>query len=150
MPRKPKSSGTAINKTNLPTGQAYGARGGEMRSLQAMPVPQQSDPVAAAQPTAQPTGAGAATSPAPVTPQEAAANMPFTPVGLGDPTQRPGEPITSGLPTGPGSNQPPALIAPQSTPQDQTLALLLAAQRANPTPGLEALIARYQVINGLS
>lgn len=149
MPRKYKAqTPTGTVKSNLPTGQGYGVQGGEARSLQAMPAPRPADPVANApvSATANTPAGGGMPAPSPV---DVAAATPFTPVGLGDPSKLPGEPVTAGLPSGPGSNAPTPLIAPQTTgAADPTLQILLAAQRAFPNPGIEQLISRYQVLNG--
>lgn len=65
--------------------------------------------------------------------------------GLADPTQRPDEPLTAGLPMGPGPG-PEALAAP---PPDRTGAGLLRRMvRDNPDPELFALLAEAERAQG--
>lgn len=98
---------TDLVASNLPTGQAYGARTDQAAALKAVPA------------------APPPTSTAPPVPQQdpmaAAAAMPFAPVGLGNPSTRPDEPVTAGVPSGPGPNtiaQPPM---PPSGPNPDVL-----------------------------
>lgn len=98
------------------------------------PVPPQAGPVAA-QPT--PTAA-APTGPQPGT------------LGTFLPSQRPGEPITHGLPSGPGGG--PEVMQQPFTPDPlvQASALLSAIPAVHQTPQLKALLAATQasVANG--
>lgn len=157
MPRRAKTAPTpptAIKPTNLPTGQGYGARGGEARSLQALPVPSPTPtPTSPANLSAVPsTPASPGTTPSPMDAHQAALAAaqatPFTSVGLGSPTSSPHEPITAGLPVGAGPSTPPPLIAPQAHPDDQILANLYAAYRAAPNDALARIITQMESNRG--
>ena len=71
-------------------GQAYGEAKAQMDAQRSLPVAAPPPPATA--PPAGPAGPGAATAPGPA----------LTP--LGAPTARPGEPVTAGVPVGPGPN----------------------------------------------
>jgi len=112
MPRKGKGGardgkpgGGYTNRSDLvqapraATGQTYGEAGRQIAAQKAVPLP-------AAAPT--PTPGAAATSPGPTSPRgpspiDVLAAMP----GLMDPSMRPNEPVTAGLPIGPGQSPPP-------------------------------------------
>lgn len=100
MPRKRKrtrpdtSNRSDLQTPRAPTGQPYGAHQDSIQSQQAVPLPQSRPPT---------PGAGAI-------PAAQAHN--FQPVGLGDPTSRPDEPITAGLALGAG-------VGPGGLPQGQ-------------------------------
>lgn len=71
-------------------------------------------------------------------------------MGLLAPTARPAEPVTAGLPVGPGPG-PEALGsagAPTAGPADGVLASLYRAFQANPTDGLRRLIAVAEAQRG--
>lgn len=125
--RKPGGLGnrTDITAASLPTGQPYGARTDQARSLAAVPV----------QPPA-PMGA-------PPSPIDAATAQPFNPIGLGEPTQRPQEPVTAGLPLGAGPG-PQSLTSPLGGPDDQILFNLYRAYQTAPSEGLRALIEQME------
>ena len=97
-----------------PSGQTYGARVAQDRLRQGAPITQQPGP-------GQPTGQPAQNGQAPIA------------GGIRDalfaPTARPGEPITSGVPIGPGSNG--AELLPQDPDE-----LLRAAYMLYPDPAL--------------
>lgn len=63
--------------------------------------------------------------------------------GLTDPSARPQEPLTAGMPMGPG----PGPVAPPR-PQDGSLALLRAMLAENPDPELFALMAEAERAQG--
>lgn len=101
-------------------GQQYGANKAQMDAQRAIPVAP--PPAPATAPPVGPVGPGAATAPGPT----------LTP--LGAPTQRPGEPVTAGVPVGPGPNG----IA---TPGADDLRLRLGAMyQAFPTEEIRQLI----------
>lgn len=83
-----KRTDTGPSKPTLPTGQPYGSR----QNLEQF---QQSGPMATSQPLPGPTAGGGTP---PTQPPPAATLDPFAP------TQRPNEPITAGIPHGPGPN----------------------------------------------
>lgn len=90
-------------RVQVPAGQPYGQR-------QQMEQSQAAVPLAGGTPTAPPPGAGppaGAPTPAPAPPTDqsmldAATQYDFQPNPLVAPTNRPGEPVTAGLATGPG------------------------------------------------
>jgi len=57
------------------------------------------------------------------------------------PTQRPDEPITSGIPMGPGAN---SLSTPSQRPDDPVAAQIRLAYQAAPTPELRAMVNRLE------
>lgn len=138
MPRRtarPRTPGGLGNRTdltaaNLPTGQPYGARTDQARALSLAPAP-----------------TPPSTTPAPITgapdPIAAAQAQPFAPVGLGEPTQRPAEPVTAGLPIGAGPG-PQVLGTPTGGPDDQVLFNLYHAYQIAPSEGLRALIEQME------
>lgn len=99
MPRPKKPGGPGMNRTDLqsvPTGRGYGART-DYEAAASTPAAR------AASAPPQVPGAGGGIPPAGG--DLAAALQSFSnraPVGLGSPTSRPGEPVTQGLPSGPG------------------------------------------------
>jgi hypothetical protein len=101
-----RTDGSPTNP-RLPTGQAYGARQ-ELEQFQ-------QNPMAQASPLPTPAGGG---QPAP----PAASTMPVN-LDPFAPTNRPNEPLTAGLPMGPGSNGP-------MLPQDPTLRWRALYQRS--------------------
>lgn len=127
MPRKSRkqpgaSGGAYSNRTDLtqpvavPTGLPYGERQELVQAQQQAPLPQQAPDQALAQAQAHP----------------------FQPVGLGDPTQRPNEPIQHGLPSGPGAG--PEVLQPQ--PGTSATLQQLAQQTGNPAIAAMAERAR--------
>lgn len=145
MPRGGKRRGTPGtaygNRTDLTTqapsaapGQTYGVAAAQLRAQQQVPLPKQAAPPPAA-------GGGAAGSSSPATP----AAPPMTPPGalgpLDAPTQRPDEPITAGLNTGPGPG-PEALGQGQLSPIDE----IRAMYAANPSPDVLRLL---QYLDGM-
>lgn len=116
MPRKSKTQpgqgGAYANRTDLttgtqavsaPTGLPYGERQALEQAQQQAPLPQQAgfDQTLAA-----------------------AMGHNFQPVGLGAPTQRPHEPITHGLPMGPGAG--PEILPTSNTMTDQMRRLAMS------------------------
>lgn len=106
------------------TGQAYGAAKAQADAQAAVPVAAAPGDQAAAQAARQP-------APGP---------NPGTLGGLLDPTARPDEPLTAGLPTGPGVGPEGLRQATGNPDMDQ----LLAIYRANPSPALRELIEFMQ------
>lgn len=103
------------------TGGTYGQRAELMDIASGAPMPQ-----TAAVPQAQ----------APARPMS---NIPS--VGIFEPTQRPDEPITAGLPVGEGPG-PEVLQTPVTAP-DQLAVLARAMFAANPTPQLRRLVEAF-------
>jgi len=72
------------------------------------------------------------------------------PIGLNEPTQNPNEPVTSGLPFGPGSNISPVPQAAQNSPQDiekaqKILAMLSkAAEQSNASDATRNMVRRLR------
>lgn len=107
------------------TGQPYGTRVQQVESQRAVPVQ--------APPTASVPGAAGTAAPQPQGP------APGTLGNLLDPTARPDEPITAGLPIGPGPGPSPA------TPMgDPDVDVLRAIYKAYPSTALLRLIAAME------
>lgn len=70
--------------------------------------------------------------------------------GLLAPSARPAEPVTHGLPIGPGAGPEAVggIGAPSSGPNDQILANLYRAYQIAPSEGLRALIERTEALRG--
>lgn len=90
MPRKQKRD-PQTQPARAPQGQPYGEAKAQIDAQQQIPLPQ---PQQGAPQAAGPSGAAAANG------------VPYQPVPLFDPTERPDEPITAGLPFGPGAGPP--------------------------------------------
>lgn len=103
------------------TGGTYGQRAELMDIASGAPMPQ-----TAAVPQAQ-------------APARPISNIPS--VGIFEPTQRPDEPITAGLPVGEGPG-PEVLQTPVTAP-DQLAVLARAMFAANPTPQLRRLVEAF-------
>jgi hypothetical protein len=128
MPRKAKAQRTDLTETKVTVpGQDYGKQVAQARAMQSVPMANQMQ-------QAQAMAKMAAS--APTTPQ-AMPQAPSAPLALlSDPTQRPMEPLTHGLPVGPGAG--PEAIGP--TPQSPISAILGAlADGPYATPALENL-----------
>jgi|ERR1017187_6231386 hypothetical protein len=99
MPRAAKNNRTdlAIPKSAAP-GQAYGEAGDQLASEAEVPM--------AGSPVAPATPAPSSAAPAPVVARPAPGSLPYM-----GPTNRPNEPVTTGLPFGPGAG-PEALTGP--------------------------------------
>lgn len=131
-PRKGRAGANYPNRTDLAAqpvktapGQPYGQAGAQAQAQRALPLPA-TPPVQAAAPSTQ-------SGPPP--------GM------LAQPTARPGEPVTAGLPIGAGPG-PEALAG--GLPQDQVLANLYRAYQIAPSDGLRALIAQTERLSGSS
>lgn len=119
MPRAKKGPAPAYNTgmpqpADAPTGMAYGDRKAALDAQSAVPL-------AGGAPTAAPSPAGGTAPPAEASPQSllaAAQGYNFQPVGLVGPTERPGEPVTSGLATGPGAGPEALNPAPDAASQE--------------------------------
>lgn len=130
--RQPGATGGAYqNRTDLtqpvalPTGLPYGERQQLEQAQEGAPLPQ----VVSAQ-TQDPAVA-------------AAAAHTFQPVGLGNPTQRPHEPITAGLPSGPGPG--PEVLRQPSTTTDTLKKLALQTGNTE----IQALANRLSQYGGI-
>lgn len=137
LPRKRKQAPKAAND------QAYGQRGDQIAAQREIPLPQDRGPVPAPSvqlpapsgPPGAPPGPGAApvdpAAPGGVAPDEmsailAAAMAEQSPEGnsLTNPTDMPSQPVTAGLPTGPGPGPEALGVKPRNTPVAQTMTLL--------------------------
>lgn len=98
-------------------GGEYGSRQASIESQKVAPLPQTVD----APPSAD--GGGMATA------LQAALGHNFQPVGLGDPSRRPSEPVTAGLPIGAGGG--PELLSPLTGPDPNSLSSLLQSLASN-------------------
>jgi hypothetical protein len=150
MPRKGKGGARTSppgtihsNRTDMvqparaKTGQTYGVAGAQIAAQQAMPLP-------AAPPTPTPGGPPSAAGGG-ANPLAVLAGLP----GLTDPTQRPNEPLTSGLPIGAGPNGPGAPASPGTSLIRKMIAagngdpvlfqLLAEAERAEPPNSYAAI-----------
>jgi hypothetical protein len=115
------------------TGQTYGQAGAQQAAQQTIPLPQQAPPPTAAPQPAQPPDLS---------------NLTLQPGALGPlhtPTQRPNEPLTAGLSTGPGPG-PAALGLPAPDPVVNTLRGIYARY---PNPEIAALLQEAQRRSGL-
>lgn len=125
----PRTRKTQTGKPAMPVttvqGQPYGEGVAQRQMQQAMPAPQQrqTPPVDAA-----PTPVVAATRP-PVDPRAAAAALRDRVGVFGPATNRPAEPVTSGLTTGPGPG-PEALVGNRRSPLGETMRMV-ARQSGN-------------------
>lgn len=108
--------------------QTYGQAGQQLAAQRAVPLPAAPPPATAPQPPGQGGAAGPFATPA------------DTP-NLTDPTQRPDEPLTAGLPFGPGSG--PEALGP--APMSDVEARLRALYQASPTPELRDLIRQIEL-----
>lgn len=137
MPRGGRRSGTAgkayPNRSDMRPGpiavapsQTYGDGVAQAAAQQAIPVP-------TASPTHPPASAPGQAPPPQMAPPD--------PGLLTQPTTRPNEPVTAGLPIGPGPG--PASLA-TGHPDDQVLANLYRAYQTAPTEGLRALIEQTE------
>jgi len=82
-----------VSTTQTAPGQAYGKQTAQQQSMKIAPVG--APPAAAPAPTG---GGGAGPPPAPTPPQTLPGDLKFL-----HPTERPNEPLTTGMPTGPGA-----------------------------------------------
>lgn len=113
----------------------YGQRAAQERSVAAVPLPAQAPPPA-------PASGGGAGAPAQGLP---AGPPPVQPGGLGPlnaPTQRPNQPLTAGLPTGPGPGPEVLGMAPNDT--DPVIHVLRGILSRYPNPDIAALLAQAQ------
>lgn len=101
--------------------QPYGQAGAQAQAQRTIPLPQ-TPPTPAPQPTV---------------------NAP-DPGMLAQPTARPGEPVTAGLPIGAG----PGPEANAVNPSDQVLPRLYQAYKLNPTQGLLDIIRQAEALRG--
>lgn len=133
MPRTRRTqSGQHAQPSTPVSGQRYGERKIQAEMQAVMPLPQSNGPPMGSAPVAPPMGA------TPVDPAAArqalhqqAAAVPVPPGGLLKmPTQRPGEPVTHGLPSGPGGG-PEVLGQAVGTPVGQAMRQL-AMETGNP------------------
>lgn len=115
---------TDLNQNRQPirvaSGQEYGARQAQVAAQKAVPLP--APPVPASPPAPAPGSFGA----------------------FNRPTEFPDEPLTAGLPVGPGAG-PEAIVAPGGLSADErVLAELKGLYRANPNRDLARLIAHAE------
>ena len=146
MPRGGRRTGTSgqaySNRSDLngvkpvpmaaATGQQYGKAGEQMAAQRAMPV---SRPATDAVPSAGPSMGGAPRPTAPPGP------LPGGLTPLDAPTQRPGEPLTAGLPVGPGTG-PEANPFSQVGSADDAVLAIRAAYAAYPSEELRMVLER--------
>ncbi len=104
-----------------PTGMAYGAHADTIQAQQAMPLPQAPPPGAAAPAPGGAPGGGQALGFAGAVQAAADFQPPGPEAMLSAPTNRPGEPLTTGMPFGPG--QGPEVLQPPD-PRQTTAAIL--------------------------
>lgn len=116
-----------------PTGMAYGAHNDAIAAQNAMPLPQAPPP--GTPPPSGPPGSGGGAPPGFGGAIDAASAMQPPSQLLSDPTARPGEPLTHGMPFGPGAG-PEALQAPDPR---QTTAAILNQLGTNIDPQTKAL-----------
>jgi hypothetical protein len=154
MPRGARQPGPGTNRTDLasPTpapiqtapGQTYGEAGAQQAAQQAVPT--------ANGPTAVPGGAPQVGMDQ-IMAQATANNGPGNSMLLNRPTERPNEPVTAGLPVGPGAGpeslQGVGAVARDNAVQQGTLAHLLTsiAQAPGATDALRDLASRAQAGN---
>lgn len=129
MPRKRRTLPVAA-----PQDQGYGQRGEQMAAQHAMPLPDNRVTPITAAPSAQPQQ-----QPMDLAAALAAAQRMAPPQGVTRPTERPDEPFTSGLSTGPGPG--PTTTGGQVDP---VLDYLKAAYKQMPTAAIAALIEAAQ------
>lgn len=147
MPRGGRRTGTPgkaygnRSDLNVPaavaSGQQYGKRAEQVAAQRAVPMAR---PATDAVPTAPPRVAAPA-SQAPSAPQ---GPMPGQLVPLDAPSQRPGEPVTAGLPVGPGAGAEANPFRGVGTEDDAIMALR-AAYSAYPSEALRAILERIDL-----
>lgn len=154
MPRRAKPAGsggrtdTLTQPNRVPVGLPYGQNQRLAAAQKALPLPASAPPPTPSPPPASPPpGAGGGGAPAPAAPPQApdalgaATAMPYNEVGLGAPSNRPHEHITTGLPNGPGVPiQLPGAGANVSGLLDQIAS-------ASGMPELSALAQRAKALN---
>lgn len=118
------------------TGQQYGAATAQRAAQRALPMGP--PPAPATAPPAGPAGPGAATAPGPASPGPGAV------VPLSAPSMRPNEPVTAGLPVGPGAGVEVNPFNNVGSPDDAALALR-AAYSAYPSEELRAILERIDL-----
>lgn len=145
MPRRRKTQGAKVPSGAVPYGQgealAAAQRQMPLPGPGATPQPSRS-PVPARGPVAPATGqaAGVAGDPMAAAVAAAAATLPPDPGrSLTRPSERPGEPVTTGLAIGPGAG-PEVLPVPPFSDEDDVLLDLTNAYRMAPSEGLRRLI----------
>ncbi len=106
-------------------GQTYGQAGAQLASQQSVPLP---------------AGAPAGGGGAPSAVQGQSPAPPLTPINA--PTQRPGEPLTTGIASGPGLGPEALGMAP--APEDPTIHILKGILSRYPNPAIAALLAQAQ------
>lgn len=111
-----RTPGTPIGPSNLPKGQPYGQATQQAQALRAVPVAP-SNPSSGTSVPAQPAQLGPGDVP-----------------GLGDPTANPNEPVTAGLPIGPGAG--PEALGGLMTQDSVELAIAKALYLEVPNPDL--------------
>lgn len=102
-------------------GQTYGVAGQQLAAQQSVPLPQLGAPGAAAPAT---VSGGGAPMPPPID----------------SPTDRPGEPLTTGIASGPGPG--PEVLGMAQPDPDPTVALLKGLLARYPNADLQALVAQ--------
>lgn len=154
MPRKAKPQ-----PIQTPAGQAYGVAGEQKAAMQAIPLPDAAMATASGgmgqapvPPQASAGPAPAQAAPAPVDPMEAAvqAALAMTPPSgsISDPTRRPDEPLTQGLPSGPGAG-PEVLNLPISRRPTPTADAFDSLARNNPNSPVLAQLAAEARLRGV-
>lgn len=135
-PGKAYSNRTDLNGPKPPmmvaSGQQYGMRKQQMDAQRAMPVAAPPGPAVAPPAGAVGGASGPAMSPGPA---------PGQVVPLDAPTMRPGEPVTAGLPVGPGAGLEVNPFANVGSEDDAVLAIR-AAYAAYPSEALRAVLER--------
>lgn len=124
--RKPPTQGIAVA-----SGQPYGQRSQQIAAQQAIPLP-------AAPPVQAPSSLGAPQSTAPVPGMPPQAQGPFD-----RPTDHPNEPLTAGLPVGPGPGPEAIRGGTALSSDDVVLAQLRAVMRQYPSSDIARLIEYY-------
>lgn len=122
-----------------PTGMPYGEHGASIEAQRLMPVAAGNAP-----PPAGPAPAGGGGDPMLAALQGALGMAPPSGGGLLDPSQRPSEPVTHGLPSGPGGG--PEVLAPTTgTPLHQSL---LQIAQTTGDPSVYELAERARILTG--
>jgi len=114
--------GPRITAGNVPTGQAYGQAAAQNRALQVQPT--------AGGASSTPAASGGGAPPAAIAP----GSIP----GLTDPTANPNEPVTAGLPVGPGVGPEALSIMRPDSPE---LAILHSLYLEYPNPDIRRFMA---------
>lgn len=122
--------------------QPYGEAGAQLASQAAIPLPRAPGPSSSPTPSGAAAGGPAAQAPGGAPTQAAPMAPPGSLGPLNAPSMRPNEPLTAGLPSGPGPG--PEALGITAPTGDPTVSLLQGVFAQYPTPAIQALLNQAQ------